>query len=626
MNNHYLGFEKTEIEQSISQRFEKVVNHYPDHLAIKTNTGDISYQELNQKANQTAQLILEKRENQAQSIAIILEQDICQFIAMIATWKTGNPYVILEPTLPEERLIHISENLLSNLIITNNKNLSLTEKITVNNCQLINIDQIENDISTNNLNLLITPDNLATILFSSGSTGKPKGVKISHRQILHRVWFETNNYNYSIKDNISLLYSSSFSAATSDIYNPLLNGSKLCLYDLKKEGVFPLIEWVIKEEISFLHLPAAFFQEWLETLTGKEEFKHLSYVRPSGRLYYQTVEKARKYLPEQCKIIQNLSSSETSKLTILTIDQDTKINQNIVSVGYVLPDKEIFLLDENKQKVGFNQIGEIAVKSRYLASGYWGNEELTKEKFIPCENEEGMVLYLMGDLGKMQPDGSLELLGRKDSMVKIRGYTVYLTEIEMALLELPEIKETTIITQEYSLGENRLICYIVTQPNTTLTAKQLREFLTSKLPEYMIPFAFIFLDKFPVTEIGKIDKKALPIPEFSRDNLDNSYLPSSNLIEEQLTEIWQEVLKFKPIGMEDNFLSLGGNSLLATQIVNRIIDQFKIQLSLQELFNTPSIAIMAKLIESKQNELETMLREIENLTDEQVVQLLNKGN
>ena len=208
LSHNFLGFEKEEIQTSIVSRFELIVNTYPENIAIKINEDNITYQELNAKSNQLAKII-KKKSNKIEPVCIILDQDIQQFIAVIAILKTGNPYVILEPSLPRERLRFFAETLETKLALTNTKNLLLAEKSTFSECELINVDKTDDGIAVKNLNLSISPTDLATIVFTSGSTGKPKGVKINHRQILHRTWFETNDYRICSKEKISLLYSTS---------------------------------------------------------------------------------------------------------------------------------------------------------------------------------------------------------------------------------------------------------------------------------------------------------------------------------------------------------------------------------------------------------------------------------
>lgn len=616
MNNK---FDKDEVEKSVAVRFESIVKKYPDNIAIKYNNDFITYQQLNNQANQIAELIL-KKSTKSKPICIFLEQGIQQFIAIIAALKTGNPYVILNSSLPPQRLTYIIEILKTNIAITNNDNYLIAQQKTSPKCILINFSKIDKSLNVNNPNIPILPADLATITFTSGSTGKPKGVKRNQRHLLHRVWLETNEYKITAKENISLLYSASFSASTSDIYVTLLNGATLSIYNLKEKGVYPLTQWLIREKITFLHLPSVFYREWLKTLNVTQKFPFLRRLTLSGRLYREDVEKSRKHLTDETIMIQSLSSSETAKITRLIIDKNTEITSKVVPVGYSVPDKELLLLDENREKVGFNQVGEIAVKSRYLADGYWQNEELTRQKFIPCKDEKGMFIYLSGDLGRIQSDGCLELLGRKDFQVKIRDYTVNLAEVEIALLELVEIKEVAVIAHDYSTQDVRIIAYLVFQNNSSLTVKKLNEILSDKLPEYMIPFGYVFLNYFPVTEVGKIDRQALPIPTLSRSHLHNSYIQPSNFIEKTLVKIWQEVLKIEKIGIEDNFLELGGNSLLATQIVNRIVNQLGVEVSLVNFLNTPTIAKMAEtiyLLQStlvSENELEMMLKDIENLS------------
>ncbi len=536
--------------------------------------------------------------------------------------------MILEPSLPRERLRFFAETLEPKLALTNTKNLLLAEKSTFSECELINVDKTDDCIAVKNLNLSISPTDLATIVFTSGSTGKPKGVKRNHRQILHRTWFETNDYRICSKEKISLLYSTSFSASITDTYDALLNGATLCIYDLKRKGVIPLTEWLIGEKISFLHLPSLFLREWLDILTGNEKFSHLRQVTPSGRLYRQDVEKARLHLAPDTIIIQRLASSETGINTRFIIDKHTNIETNIVPVGYPVPDKEVLILDEKREKLAFNQAGEIAIKSRYLDCGYWKNEALTQQKFIPCPDEEGMFIYLSGDLGKVQSDGCLELLGRRDFQVKIRDYTVNLTEIEIALLELHQVKDVVVITYEYSPQDLRIIAYLTEAENSSLTVKKLNQSLSNKLPEYMIPSIYVFLDSLPFTETGKINHQALTIPELTRNHLDNPYVAPRTPVEQLLAGFWGEILGLKQVGIHDDFFALGGNSLLATRIISRISTVLEIEIPLRNLFENPTIEKLVLVLLQRSDEQDKILKratlivQVAELSEGEVVAML----
>jgi len=299
-----------------------------------------------------------------------------------------------------------------------------------------------------------------------------------------------------------------------------------------------------------------------------------------------------------------------------------------VPVGYAVEDKEVILLDEGGCEVGVGQVGEIAVKSRYLAAGYWREPELTKARFLLDPNGGDQRIYLTGDLGRMEPDGCLFHLGRRDFQVKIRGYRVEVSEVEMALLEHAAVKEVAVASREVQSGDRRLVAYFVPTGQPAAGVRELRNFLKDRLPDYMIPSAFVMLRTLPLTPNGKVDRLALPEPEKSRPELGTPFVAPSTPVEEELSRIWAEVLSLDQVGIRDNFFDLGGHSLAAARVVSQVIKQFQLELPLQSLFQSPTVAEMAMIITENQakkvgqEEMARMLAELEPLSDEQAEQLL----
>ena len=280
------------------------------------------------------------------------------------------------------------------------------------------------------------------------------------------------------------------------------------------------------------------------------------------------------------------------------------------------------LLDDEGRDVGFHQIGEIAVRSRYLSPGYWCIPELTQAKFLPDPEGGGQRIYLTGDLGRMLPDGCLEHLGRKDFLVQIRGYKVDVAEIETALLDLPTIEQAVAMAQKDHHGNHRIVAYIVSaQQPPTIT--ELRGFLKGKLPDYMLPASFVILDSLPQTPNGKVDRLALPAPGSGRPDLGNTFVPPRSPVENKLSEIWAAVLGLDQVGIQDNFLDLGGDSLLASQVIARVIKTCKVEVPLRSLWESPTIADMAVIIIQNQakrvdqEQLDRMLTELEELSSDE---------
>ncbi len=601
-------FSKAEIERSIPERFERIVEQYPWRTAIRSERGSITYSELNSLANRVAQVIMAEIGASLAPITLLFGHEPDIIPALLGVLKSGNPYAALDPDIPAARNSFIVEDLQTSLIITNTGHQSLAEELSGKNFQVLNVDHLDSNLPEHNPTVQpISPQSLEGIFYTSGTTGEPKGVVRSHRCLLHRIWLESNDYAINPEDNISLIHSSSFGASQTDIFNALLNGATLSLFDLKKQGLDRLVPWLKSEEITFFHVPSDLFRQFIELLKEDDAFPKLRQVTPSGRLFSMDVDRIRKHIPEDCVLIQRLASTETGMITRFIINKNTELRGNVIPVGYAVQDSEVLILDESGDKLQPNNVGEIAVRSSYLATGYWRRPEMTAAAFLPVPGESDKKMYRLGDLGRMRSDGCVELIGRKDSQVKIRGYRVELGEIEAALLSLEEILEVFVITQERHGGEKRLVAYVVPSNHGKVSNKNLRRSLNEKLPEYMIPSIFITLDKLPLTDRKKIALDALPDPGWGRPELDEEFIPPRTSIEVSLAEIWSEILFVVPVGISDNFFELGGHSLLAAQITARTNTTFKTDLPMRALFDAPTISEFAAAVEiaaRKESDLE----------------------
>jgi acyl carrier protein len=305
------------------------------------------------------------------------------------------------------------------------------------------------------------------------------------------------------------------------------------------------------------------------------------------------------------------------------MNHDTEVSGNEAPLGYAVEDKEVMLLDESGNEVGFNEVGEIVVRSRYLSPGYWRRPDLTEAKFKPDPQGGDRRLYFTADLGLMLPGGCLVYKGRKDSRVKVRGYGVEIAEIEMALLNHPDIREAIVVARQNELGESRLVAYFTSIDHRELNASDLRTFLKEKLPDYMIPSDFVILDRIPLGPGGKVDRKALAAPDNSRPQLASTYISPKTPIEVQLAKIWSDLLDIDRVGINDNFFDLGGHSLTASRVISRVIQTFRLNLPLKLLFDSPTVAEMASVIAANQaklatrDELKRMLSNVEAMSDEE---------
>ncbi len=622
----FIKFEKGETEQSIPDRFEQMVRMYPDRLAVKTRRHALTYDALNRLANRVARAILARRGGREEPVALLYEQGAPLIISILGILKAGKIYVPLDPSLPYSRTVYLLEDSQAGLIVTNNQNFLLAHELAQNGSELMNSDGLDSSIPTDNLRLSISSDTLTWIIHTSGSTGQPKGVVQNHRNVLHFVMNYTNSFHICADDRLTNLFSPSANAGAHDTVAALLNGAGLYLLNLKEEGLAHMAEWLIREEITIYKSAATVFRHFLTTLTGEEEFPRLRLVYLGGEpVYKRDVERYKKLFSQSCIFANRLGSTETGSIRMYFVDKETHIDGNMVPVGYPVEDNEILLLDDDGEEVGSDEIGEIAVRSRYLSPGYWHKPDLTRAAFMSDPEGGDQRIYRTGDLGCMSSGGCLVHLGRKDSQVKISGYRIEVDEIEMALLELAEIKETVVVAREDVPGDptaplrtgQRLVAYLVPNRQPAPTVSELRRLLAERLPDYMIPSAFVTLDALPLAPNGKVDRQRLPAPGRARPELEAAYVAPRTHLEEVLARIWREVLNLDQIGIHDNFLELGGSSLQATQVISRVLKAFRVELSLRSLFRAPTVAEMALSVQNQAAQKDSHL---------DVINRINRGN
>jgi amino acid adenylation domain-containing protein len=597
----FIRFEKEETEQSIPQRFEQQVSRYPDRPAVNTRNRQLSYAELNKVANRVAQALLAQRGAGAESIALLLEHDAAMIAAILGVLKAGKVYVPLDPSFPYARNAYILEDSQAGLILTNDENHSLAESLNENGHYPVNIDEIGATLSDEDVDLPISADNLANIIYTSGSTGRPKGVVQNHRNLLHVAMRYTNGLQISAEDRLTLLQSYSVAGSVSNMLGALLNGASLFPFDVKAEGLIELADLLVEEEITVYHSVPTVFRQFVNTLTGREEFPELRLVRLGGEpVHPEDVRLHKKYFPSDSIFVNSYGASEAASVLRYRVEKDTEISDATVPVGYPLGDVEILLLDDEGAAVGLDQVGEIAIKSRYISPGYWRRPKLTRAAFMTDPQLEGERIFRTGDLGYVQPDGCLVVTGRNDFRVKMRGFRIEVAEIELALRGLTKVKEAAVVAHEDQRGEQQLVAYVVPEPEQVPTTSELRGLLKMKLPDYMVPSTFVMLDALPLTPNGKLDRLALPAPSLARPELDTNFVAPRNALEEQLVEIFEEVLGLERVGIHDDFFELGGHSLLATRVVSRVRGALRAELPLRYLFETPTVAGLAERVEAVQ--------------------------
>jgi amino acid adenylation domain-containing protein len=617
-SGEFVEFPKEDIEKSIPERFEKIVQKYPDRIAVKTRNRQLTYLELNRAANRLAQAVLACCGAAPEPVALLLPKGTSLVVAILGVLKSGKIFVLLDPTHPDARLRYVLDDSQVSLVVTCQEFLGMAKALSRQK-PLLEIETLGTDCAESPERLL-RPDDLAYIVYTSGTTGLPKGIVENHRNLLHYIMAETNDLHICAEDRLTFLASQG-----RDIFRAVLTGAAVYPVEIKHEGFGGLARLLIDEQITIYNSVATAFRDFVNTtLDGVEQFPHLRLIKLMGETVYRSdVELFRKHFSERCIFVNWYGPNEAGLLSHHLVDKASRITSSVVPVGHAVTDKEILILDDDGNDVGVQQAGEIAVRSRYMSPGYWRRLDLTRAVFMSVSSDGTERLYRTGDIGSMGPDGCLMYLGRKDSQVKIRGNRVEIAEVEMALMELETVKEAAVVAREDAPGHKRLVAYIVSARAFAPTVSALRAALAAKLPEYMIPSAFVFLDHMPVIGIGKVDRNSLPLPDSRRPKLDVPYAPPTTSLEEELARIWSEVLSLDHVGIHDNFFDLGGHSLAATRVVSQVIKQFQLELPLQSLFQSPTVAEMAKVIDATQGrttskeEIERMLSAVEVMSEEE---------
>ena len=618
----FVEFEQAALEQSIPARFEQMVRQYPGRVAIKTSTQAITYDALNTAANRVAHAILGRRGDTPEPVVLLFEKGIPFVAAIIGALKAGKFYVLVDPSLPQARLAYMLEDSRASLLLVNTEQLSLADVLPRHGPQLLNIDALDASLSLENPTLSSGPDALAYIAYTSGSTGQPKGVMVTHHAFLHGVRVQTNDFHIGIDDRLLML-----GTRSGALFRGLLNGASVYPLDVNKEGLSRLATCLLQDDITLYHSVPSLFRHFVDTLTGEQQFPKLRVITLLGEsVSKRDVELYQKHFAPSCIFVNALGTTETEDFCRYFVDRDTRITGSLVPAGYAIEDKTVLMLSDEGKEVEDNEVGEIAVKSRFLSLGYWQKPDLTQAVFLPSTGEKAERIYLTGDLGVMQPDGCLVHLGRKDSQVKLRGQRVEIAEIEMALLDLDTVQEAAVVAREDVPGHQRLVGYIVPARHPGPSVSLLRGALAQKLPDYMIPSAFVMMDALPLVGTRKVDRRRLPAPDNARPMLDTPFVMPRTPVEEVLATIWAEVLELRQIGIHDDFLDLGGDSLLAHQLVARVLAAFQVTLSVPTLFQSPTVADMAMVIvqhwaeDVGEEDLAAMFVEVSNLSNEEARQ------
>ncbi|MCO6451609.1 MAG: non-ribosomal peptide synthetase [Caldilineales bacterium] len=612
MNN--IRFDETELGGTIHARFERVAATVPDRIAVTAHNRSITYDALNRAANRLAHALLANHARPSWPVPTLFDHDIDAIIAVLGVLKAGRAYVALDANQPAARLANIASRLDADVLVTGANHLPLADEIGAGAVVTLDADAA---LPETNPGVYPEADSLASISFTSGSTGEPKGVMRDHWPILHRQWVNATAQPDSLDDRISMLYGCQFGAASSDLFSALFLGETLCMYDFGRQGLHNLTGWMFEQGITYLHIPVDLFRPWLDSLPADAFFPALRQIAPAGRYYWRDIEKARRHIPPECTFVSRFSSNETMMAACLLIDQDTPVEDGVVAVGYPAPGFEIAILNEQGEPAADNEVGEAIITGAQITRGYWRQPELTAKSIHDHPQFPGVRVCRNGDYLLRRPNGCLEFHGRQDDRVKIRGNTVEVAEVEAALLRLPDVQTGAVLARDSGGGDKMLVAYVVPSHPADFEPSRLRRALNQTLPSYMLPAAFVPLAELPLTANAKIDRRTLAAMEIplQRGGATGDYRPPETASEMLIAGIWCEVLAIETVGIDDNFLDLGGNSILAARILARINAVFGVDLPFAVLFDAPTVAALAKAVDveagSTMDDLAALLDAIE---------------
>lgn len=593
-----------EADRSVHGRFERQAEWNANRNAVEDFDGALTYADLNARANDLAHRLLAMLGEKEEAIGLYLDQSCSFAVALMGSLKARKFYVPMDPGFPAERNKRMLADAGCKLVITNTHHAGAVSAFTPPDYRIVTLDPHEDPVQTANPGLNIAAERTAYVNFTSGSTGAPKGVIQSHGVVLENNALYIDQFRMSEQDRASSLYTPSVNGAARDTYSALLSGATLCHYPLRERGIAGLANWIEQERITVFATVSSVFRRLVLGIEADRRFPHVRLVKIGGEaVLWRDVDGYLRHFEEASQLSCGLAMTEAGPVTQLFVDKNTRRHGQYVPLGEPVGDKELLLLDERGQAVNGVGAGEIAVRSRYLSPGYFGRDHLTERAFITDPGDPTVRTYRTGDKGERFADGRIEYRGREDWQEKISGFRVDISEVENKLLEIERIREAAVVAYAPVEGEKQLVAHVSLHPAQHTNEAALREQMRAHMPPHMVPRRILIHAELPQTPSGKIDRKSLPNPP-ERAVAVPAASPRS-AIETTLQQMWAKELRNPDVGVEDDFFSLGGDSLQATQILLEANERFGVSMIAEAIFGPAStIAGMAKEIERLGGKLE----------------------
>ena len=580
----------------------------PEAVAVVAGEQALNYRELNRRANQLAHYLQALGVGSNVLVGLCVERSLDMVIGLLGILKAGGAYVPMDPTYPAERLAFMLQDAQAPVLVTQKQLVAHLPTQAHVVCLDADAAMLAQQAQTEPV-CVVTGDDLAYVIYTSGSTGRPKGVMISHESLLNLVCWHRSAFEVTASDRATQVASPAFDATGWELWPYLTAGASVYLPD-EETRVSPALlrDWLIRREITISFLPTILAEsiialQWPQQislrllLTGADTLQHY----PSATLPFALI---NNYGPTEATVVATSGQ---------VFPQERP--DGPPSIGRPIANTQVYMLDEQLRQVPIGRSGELYIGGFGLAKGYLNCPELTAERFIVHPFEAGKRLYRTGDLARYLPDGQIAFLGRADQQIKLRGYRIEPGEIVAVLNAHPAVQASVVVAREDVPGERHLVAYVVLAPSASLTANALRETLAQSLPDYMIPALFVQLDTLPQTHNGKVDRTVLPLPDAANMLPEEELVLPTTAVEERLAVIVATLLALPQVGIDENFFMLGGHSLLGTQLIMRVGESFGVELPLRQLFEAPTVRLLAAEIERR------VVAHIAAMSDEEVRQL-----
>ncbi|HLH61201.1 MAG TPA: amino acid adenylation domain-containing protein [Ktedonobacteraceae bacterium] len=626
-----------------AELFEAQVEQTPGAIAVTCGQEQLTYAELNRRANAVAHVMLSAAKNLGLPqrrffaalsmtrtfgpdtlVALLAERGTPLLTAILAVFKAGGAYLPLDPHHPPARLRHILEHSKCSIILSTREFApTLSEVIEQmepeTRPEIVYLDDVyEEGQMTENLPVRNTPGHLAYVIYTSGSTGAPKGVMVEQRGMINHLYAKIDALELTRTDIVAQTASQCFDISVWQMLAPLLVGGSVRIYpdEIAHDPTRLLVE-VERDSVSILETVPSLLRAMLEIYEGRAEtrpnLRELRWLVPTGEALPADLCHRWLALYPHCPLMNAYGPTECSDdVTHHPIYEVPAEIEGYMPIGRAVNNTQLYVLDRHLRPVPIGVVGELYAGGAGVGRGYLADPRRTAETFIPnpfdansftaSQSQGGTRLYKTGDLARYRPDGTLEFLGRIDHQVKLRGYRIELGEIETVLGQHPAVRDVVVVAREDVEGDKRLVAYVVLHPEESISFEELQRFVREKLPDYMVPSAGVFMKSLPLTPNGKLDRKALPVPDETRPVLAVAYVAPRTPIEQELAAIWSEILGLERIGLHDDFFDLGGHSLLTVRLVSQIDKQFGKRLPLAAIFQGRTIEALAEMLSRQQHE------------------------